>query len=362
MLNIKFDVKAYNRYKENMSLLLANEKLNNLLNANGIYNLPNININTDNQEILAAQQCRNSPYFLGKLPSNVQDCQNVCFTKDVDLLHVESGQEVFIDDVNLSEGYWCLTRSIPNCNLNISYLTAGVNGFACVTKYPKLVNGTGTIVACNNENIYDPNNILWDYLTNTPFNPLTTQLNNEDELLPSGTFRFSCKYNGRDSMGNKYKESPVNRFQPIIDYCISDIYRSAYESVGIEFDTNLTKYQCNCGNYNDTRVKNKNPGDITTICTSCFNEYNENDHTYKYGHNCYTINSPFTDMFKYPPCQKSKFLIPGSFCENTSLDFKQTVASRNIEFDTPMTDTTFGLHPLADKFIGHPLITSEYAV
>ncbi|CAI6372849.1 unnamed protein product [Macrosiphum euphorbiae] len=85
-----------------------------------------------------------------------------------------------------------------------------VNSVICRAKFPKLFGGpTGNlVVACNDTRINNPLNVLWDYRYDKVVDPFTVTLNDSDELLADGNFRFRCNFGGRDNMHNKYIEHP----------------------------------------------------------------------------------------------------------------------------------------------------------
>ena len=330
MVIFNYDFKSTFEYVNKMNLMFQNKNLANLLNANSLGNLPSIKIQTNNSEIQRMNDCQNGPIFLGSV-SDEFVCKRICGSAG-QLLNVKTGDEIFSNGQKLVEGAWC-TVNKPNCNLNTTYVRATVNNVSCQTKYPFIFGGeTGNrLVACNDARYFNVENILWDNLTNTRVTS-NTKLQSENELLPDGSYRFTCKF-GNDENENKFIEHPSNRFHPVRNYCTKELYRASYDIQP------TSDGKCDCGDYNITRVRNKIPNDDTSTCTACYDEFNEADSVLTIGTNCVTINSNITQLQKDTVCTPSKFITTGNLCENIKI---------NLKYD----DGKFPFHPYSDKLLG----------
>ena len=325
MAIFKYDFTSTFDYINKMNLMLQNSDIANLLNGNPIGNLPVINIQTNNSEIKRLNECANGPIFLGDA-SDEFVCKRICGSAGK-LLNVTTDDEIFSNGFKLTEGAWC-TVTRPNCNLNTTYVRATANSVDCQTKYPSLFGGeTGNrLVACNNLKYFNVKNILWDNLTNSRVTPMTKIYKGEDELLADGSYRFTCKFN-EDEQGNQYIEHISNRFHPMRNFCTKELYK-ANPNIKITKDG-----KCDCGNYEETRVRNKVENDLTTTCTSCYDYYDGDKKILSISTDCVTLNSVYTQLQTDVVCKPEKFINLGSLCEK-------------IELKVMYDDGKFPLHPI----------------
>lgn len=342
---IKVDTKSYFEYLTNTVDQLADGNLSQLLNGNSLVNLPIVTYTTNNIEINHLQRCKQGPVFMG-VDTNVdftQLCFNTCGSTGRPLI-IEQDQQYYFNNVQLTPGVWCATN-ITDCNMRTGYVVASINSVVCRTKYPNMFGGVyaTNIVACSNEFIPNNNSLLWDNLYNERVNPLTISMTNEDELLPDGSYRFTCKY-GLDSNGNPLLPHPLNRFQPITDICNNTIYKASFE---VHANISDSGWFCDCGTFNETRVQNIDPDNPKSTCTSCLHDYNSNDNTYTIPYNCFTVNSPFRSLFENSMCNASKYTTYGNLCDTfkmqatdvtndrlslNNLPFKMSITSLNTSY------------------------------
>ena len=338
MAVFNYDFPSTFDYINKMNLMLQNKNIANLLNANPIGNLPVINIQTNNSEIERINDCGNGPVFLGA-DSDEFVCKRICGSAG-QLLIVREGDQIFSNGLLLTEGAWC-TVNRPNCNFNTTYARATVNNVSCQTKYPFFFGGESgnRLVACNNVQYFNINNVLWDNLTNSRVTP-TTKLTSEDERLSDGSYRFICKF-GQDENKNKFIENLENRFHPMRNYCTKDLY-AGHPDIKLTDDG-----KCDCGNFNETRVQNKYEHDLSSTCTACYDRFNEETSKLNFGVNCVTVNSQYTQVTRDTVCKPSKFIALGSLCENIEL---------NVKYD----DNKFPFHPL--NLTGNRIDTQDFIV
>lgn len=319
MVLFDYNLTSYIKYLTTMNMNLSNENLRNLLNGNGIQNLPAINILTTNPNVNQLQSCRDGPIYMGRDGSSFS-CMQMCGTNGT-TFYVRERDEIFSNGQRLRPGFYCGLRP-PTCNLNTTYAVATANSVACRSKFPRMFGGPegNQIIACNNSKYTNPNNILWDYRSNTRVNQFQ-ELFDSDELLPNGDYRFRCKFND-DEFGNAFIPHHIDRLHPQRNYCSQNIFR------GSRSITQMPDGTCFCGNYQDTRVRNKFPNDPYSECTSCFTMYRPADKIAEGGYNCFTNFSRFSAITTDVPCLPSKFPNEGNFCESISV----TITEDNTAF------------------------------
>ena len=314
---MKVDTRSYFEYLTNTVNKLADGNLSQLLNGNSLVNLPIVTYTTNNIEINQLQRCQQGPIFMGTDTSvdYSQLCFNTCGSTGRSLT-IEENQQYFYNDLQLTPGVWCVIHT-TDCNMRTGYVTASINSVVCRTRYPNMFGGVyaTNIVACSNEFIPNNQSVLWDNLYNVAVNPLTIQMTHEDELLPDGSFRFTCKY-GLDSNGNPLLPHPLNRFQPITDPCNNTIYRASFD---VHADISSNGWFCDCGNFNETRVKNIDPNNPKSTCTSCLPNYNSTNNEYTIPYNCFTVNSPFRSLYEQSMCNITKYTTQGNLCDTFKL-------------------------------------------
>lgn len=319
LLYFKFDINHEEITLKKAQLLSQNDSLSTLLNASSINNIPNLNINTHNDKLQLANNCGKSPISVSQHFDDA-DCVKVCLSSSAHAMVVDDSNIVYADNKKLINGTYCTIGKKPNCNPRTTTTMLTINSVICRSKYPNLVGGpTGNhIIACNNSEITDPLNVLWDYKFNELVKTSDVILFDEDEKLNDGNYRFRCKFNGVDDMYNKYVQHPTERFHPIKNYCSHLIY-SAHPSIKPIFDEN--KYECDCGNYSLTRVRNLDPNEKTTPCSDkqIKTVIDGLKHTSTIPYRCFNINSPITDVTKYLPCSGDRFTRHGSLMQ--SIDF-----------------------------------------
>lgn len=289
--------------------------LQSLLNGSGINNIPTLNLITTNVGVNIANKCGAGPVLTGSASISDSECVRICANSSAKALIVHGSDSYFYDSSALSKGAYCIIGARPECDTRTTIVLMTINSVVCRSKFPRIIGGKlGTqTIACNNRTINDQNNMLWDYKYNERFDPLVSTILDEDELLPDGTYRFRCKFNGEDDRGNVYQEHPMDRFHPISNYCAGLIYR-AHPDVKTRFSKDGKDFRCDCGNYNETRVKNILPHDSRSQCSP----YTINSsldakgvETLTIPYPCFTLFSSISDVGKYFPCPPDKFTREG---------------------------------------------------
>jgi hypothetical protein len=324
MVSMRFDLGDYRRYINATNVLLESDDLANLLNANALGNLPSININSNNAIVNNLQSCRDGPIFMGATGSEFS-CRQLCGA-NASLLQIGDRDEVFSQGEKLQPGTWC-TLNRPNCNLNTTYAVATANSVACRSRYPRMFGGVegNRVIACNNSRDFSVTSVLWDNLLNRRVTEFTRVNDDEDERLPSGLPRFECRF-GDDDTGNQYVPHIIDRLHPMRNYCSSSILEASRQ---IQL---LPDGSCDCGNYQDTRVRNRLENDKFSECTNCFHLRIDANDTNRVGFRCFNMRSPYSMAFSSVPCFPNRFLEGGNFCEPMNLLIQEQLENRPFEF------------------------------
>lgn len=323
----KFNLTEIKRDAEKWAQKLSNGPLQSLLNGSGINNIPMLNIISPNSNVIQANQCSNAPLFMGPLTTNINDvdCIMACVNDNAKVFTVTTKTVITFDTSVLKSGNYCTLGPRPECNMNTTYALMTINSITCLSKFPKLIGGKlGTeIVACNNQQIYSPNNILWDYKNNEPVDVFLTTFINEDEQLKDGQYRFRCNFNGLDIHSNKYIQHPQNRLHPIKNYC-TNLIVAAHPDVKMIIRDDGNSFTCDCGDPNVTRVKHINPNDPQSQCSTVSFEVEtveKSKQRITIPYKCFTLFSPISDVAQLPPCPDELFTDNGSKIAAVSFEF-----------------------------------------
>lgn len=304
---------------------LSNPKIQSLINGSGINNIPGLDILTSNPIVNHANACGNGIVYVGNLGTD-ESCRITCASSDAKVIYVEPDDTYIYDSVVLKPGSYCTIRDRPQCNTSMTYVVMTVNTVTCKSKFPELVGGKlgNTIVACNNSQIIDPRNYLWDNKYDRYFNPFNTIITDTDEKLSSDgtTYRFECIFQGKDEKQNLYMRNPNNRLHPIRNYCASEIFSSE----GIETIFNPDgSYTCDCGK--DNQIVNIDPNDKKSFCSSDSNRISidkfRNKETIKLPYKCFTLYSPISEVGQYLPCDNDQFYRKGSQFRTVTIPISQ---------------------------------------
>nr|WOJ45342.1 pif-2 [Apis mellifera nudivirus] len=326
-LHFTFNSKAILGDEEKLMQKLRSGPLQSLLNGSGINNIPSLNIITTNAALARANKCASGPVLIGPTGTD-HDCIITCANSSARAIHVQPGERYIYDNGVLEEGTHCSIGPRPECDMKTSIAMMTINSVVCRSKFPNIVGGPlgTTIVACNNRQINDPQNYLWDYKTNTKFDPMTTTITDENELLSNGAYRFRCKFNGFDARGNRYQEHPHNRFHPISNYCASLIYR-AHPNVRTVMANQNGDFYCDCGDENETRVKLIYPNDRSSRCSNVSRTIRNAERALKYitvPYNCFTLFSTIEDVGRLPPCPNEQLTREGSRMSSVEVPYAES--------------------------------------
>uniref|UniRef100_A0AAU8GEY1 PIF-2 n=1 Tax=Faxonius propinquus nudivirus TaxID=3139431 RepID=A0AAU8GEY1_9VIRU len=325
--SLNIDTSAYFKYLKETNIDFLNKSLIELKNANALVNLPNINIITNNSEVDNIQQCKDGPIFLGETNSN-KNYENICKNScgyNASVVYITNEVEYYSNDQKLTEGVWCILNNIE-CNPKTGYVISTINSKLCKSKYPRMFGGEAAmdIIACNNELYPATGSVLWDTANNEAVNPLTIIMTHEDETIVDGTYRFVCKFSESDR-GNPYIPHPKDRFHPIIDPCNKTITRASYN---VHTTISENNWFCECGDFNETRVKHLDESNVKSTCTSCYKEIIADK--LKLPYLCFNQFSNYKNALNILPCLNYKD--NGNECDSVYLNV------------TKLSDTTNPIH------------------
>lgn len=302
---IKFDSSKIAAENNKIIHDLRDPKLEALINGSGIYNIPNLDINSANQAIVNANECGKRPLRMDV--DNLSDavCVKTCLNSSATVLSVRPDTSYIVDGVRLEPGNYCRTGPRPQCSERFTHILMTVNSVTCVPRFPRLIGGTqgDTIVACPTGKLLDEQN------GGDEIDLTTVLITDEDEKMPDGSYRFHCNH-GVDERKNPYLDNQNDRFLPIENKCARHL-TGAHEDVKLKVDERGQEY-CDCGNPEETRVKNLIPGYKWSACVAknLTIEYEPKTESALVKHlpiNCYNGDSLYTDMYVKPLCSDANF-------------------------------------------------------
>lgn len=180
--------------------------------------------------------------YLGPDPMTNDDqpynCVRRCNNAEYEYRFIGPNDRYNLNGVGIS-GSWCLLKPTVHCNTNLSLVVFGAGRYECISLYPHVFGGDfGThIVGCA------PINAIIDHGVTPPHRynrviPYDLRIDNLDEKLPSGQFRYRC--DTKDVAGNEFinmENSKLgSRFMLEMDTC--NLMADGY------FDIRLQKCAC----------------------------------------------------------------------------------------------------------------------
>lgn len=309
-----------------MAQKLSNHKIQSLINASGINNIPSLKISTTNPIVNRANECGYGVVYVGDLGSD-DSCKITCASTRAKAIFVHPDDTYIFDSVVLKPGVYCTMSDRPQCNTNMTYVIMTLNTVLCKSKFPELVGGElgNNILACNNNQIADPQNYLWDNEHMRKFDPFRTVLTDVDEKLSDNNYRFTCKFKGTDTMKNLYIENPNNRFHPIRNYCASEILHADTNKIKTKFKSDGS-YTCEC---NSDRIDNIDPNDKTSLCSHfqvSIKKDKSNRKILSLPYKCFNLFSTISDVGQYLPCEDfSQFTKDGNRFDIVKIPFSEDI-------------------------------------
>lgn len=184
-------------YKNNFSMKYLMQNLDFATDLDGFGGLPPVP-NFDKNNTIVDTNCQQG-YFIGIKDLGHTDgtdlCRNVCDSGEFDYKFIDKNG-IFINGKEI-RGAWCLPKPISRCNLNTSNAYIGINQYECVTKFPQLLGGPygNQIIGCGDDNSFMD---MLEEQTYSKYIPTNLIINDLDERLANGEFRYKCKFNSND--------------------------------------------------------------------------------------------------------------------------------------------------------------------
>lgn len=387
-LVFRIDNSKYYEYLSKYNLYLENNAISRLLNADAIGNIPKLLIKTSNAGIEKAKECYSAPVLLTKKllegdntktgvatsligynETYLKSCKNVCGSL-AKVLPVQATDEFYIQNKRLDPGVYCTVESsdASKCNLRTGYVVAnGFGGFVCLPKYPNMFGGPNAnqIVACEDSKHPMTGGLLWDNRYNTQVDATSVIMSHEDELLDDGrTYRFSCQFND-DINFNPMIPHPANRFHPIQDKCLLNVYAAHRDAHVVLYnketnetydikemnqlfkDSELIKklaWKCDCGDAAVTRLAQADDRFPKSPCSACrrialddkLPRNGKNIRKVTIPYNCFSHSSELKQSLNMVPCNGAKFTNSGAYCDTIDL----TVFEGVVRDDGVLEDVT----------------------
>lgn len=243
-------------YKNNFSMKYLMQNLNYATDLDGFGGLPPVpDFDKNNQ--MSQDKCYQG-YYIGIDDIGVDTgkalCENVCESGDFDYKFIDRNG-IFINNKEI-RGAWCLPKPISRCNLNTSNAYIGIGRYECITKFPQLLGGAygNQIIGCGIDNTFMD---MLEQQTYSKYIPTNLIINDLDERLPNGEYRYRCKFKEKSYF--TLEDTTIGgRFDLEMNSC------STFDSPGtLDFKT-LT---CKCDN--NLNINN----DINLPCTNCTSGY-----------------------------------------------------------------------------------------
>lgn len=264
-------------YRNNFSMKYLMQNINFATDLDGFGGLPPVpNFDKDNEN---SDKCYQGYYIgmedLGQT-EGTELCRNVCDSGDFDYKFIDKSG-IFVNKKEI-RGAWCLPKPISRCNLSTSNAYIGINRYECITKFPQLLGGQygNQIIGCG------PDNTFMDLLedqTYSKYIPTNLIINDLDERMPNGEYRYICKFKSSDYFSLE-KTALGGRFDMEVNSC------AIFNSPGTLDIKTLT---CKCDNNFNL---NDDPNMPCTNCTSGFAVIDEDRkqsgsrYGYSMGRNC----------------------------------------------------------------------------
>lgn len=170
---LKVDFSSYSKYLRKLNASILNDSLLALQNANTIGNLPDVVLNTTNDNLNNMANCKDKLKHMGSYTEDketLKNYSNLCKTScggAGELLLIKNNEDYVFNNEFVNPGVYCTVQPHP-CNMNTGYVIASINSVVCRSKYPRLFGGpsASTTVACNDEHYPSTGSVLWDASNN----------------------------------------------------------------------------------------------------------------------------------------------------------------------------------------------------
>nr|QNH90859.1 pif-2 [Mamestra configurata nucleopolyhedrovirus A] len=290
--------------------------------------LPHIQFNTNLGTINEGElKCLSMPVFVGFNNTPNYDCATLCDNPAAAYFYVSDYDKFVINGQMLIRGGYCTTSSVPrNCNRETSVIVHSLNQWTCIAEDPRYYAGPqnmSQVAGRQHAQQIAPGqvsrNVLFDRLLGTNVDVARNTFRSHwDELMPDGTRRFEMRCNALDNKYNTMFVNPLNPIECLPNVCTN--VSSVTDGVRPNFETG----ECECGDFNQTRVRHIVPGDRTSMCAAVTDTYDPRTFSLQFRVDCVSFDMPFElysrDMlwcndtiFNVNTDNAELFTVPGSF-------------------------------------------------
>nr|AGS47950.1 putative 43.8 kDa protein [Ectropis obliqua nucleopolyhedrovirus] len=282
--------------------------------------LPNINFNTNLGTLNDGEtKCLSVPIYVGPFETPTFDCTTLCDNQSASYFYVGEYDKFVVNGQLLNRGGYCTTNSIPrNCNRETSVVLHSLNQWSCIAEDPRYFAGPANMIQVAGRQHFDRiapgqsnRNVLFDKLLGMPVNiSRNTFRLHWDELMDDGSRRFEMRCDALDEHNNRMFVNPLNPIECLPNVCTNVTH--VHTSVRPNFETG----ECECGDYNITRVTHSIPGDRTSMCASVVDTFDTNLMSNQFRVECTNLNMSVQNY------SRNQLLCPGTtFVQNTDNAF-----------------------------------------
>nr|AGN49338.1 per os infectivity factor 2 [Chrysodeixis includens nucleopolyhedrovirus]AGN49339.1 per os infectivity factor 2 [Chrysodeixis includens nucleopolyhedrovirus]AGN49340.1 per os infectivity factor 2 [Chrysodeixis includens nucleopolyhedrovirus]AOL57142.1 PIF-2 [Chrysodeixis includens nucleopolyhedrovirus]AOL57283.1 PIF-2 [Chrysodeixis includens nucleopolyhedrovirus] len=272
--------------------------------------LPSIRFNTELGTINDGERkCLSVPVYVGSDNIPNFDCTLVCDDPAAVYFFVGEFDKFLVNGQMLTRGGYCTTNSVPrNCNRETSIILHSLNQWTCIAEDPRYYAGPMNMVQIAGRQHATriapgeiTKNILYDNLLKMEVDVSRNTFRRDwDETMPDGSRRFQVICNALDDRYNQMFVNPMNPIECLPNTCTS--VRYVHRDVKPNFETG----ECECGDFNVTRLTHIVPGDRTSMCASIVDRFQPFNNSHVFRVECVNMN---TLISEYDP---NMLLCPGS--------------------------------------------------
>ncbi|QYC92687.1 Per os infectivity factor 2 [Trabala vishnou gigantina nucleopolyhedrovirus] len=278
--------------------------------------LPRIVFNTNLGTVNEGEiKCLSVPVFVGILETPTFDCAQLCDNPSAVYFFVGEYDKFVVNGQMLTRGGYCTTNSVPrNCNRETSVVVHSLNQWSCIAEDPRYFAGPLNMVQVAGRQHFNriaPGqsrlNVLFDRLLGAEVDVSRNTFRSDwDELMADGERRFEMRCNALDLHNNRMFVNPLNPIECLPNVCTN------VERVHPDVRPNFETGECECGDFNVTRLMHSVPGDRTSVCASIVDGFDRNLMSHTFRVECVNMDMSL-DKFS-----RTMLLCPeGTFTQNT---------------------------------------------
>lgn len=291
--------------------------------------LPTIDFNTNLGTINEGEvKCLSVPVYVTSVNTPNYDCSVICDNPSAAYFFVDEYDKFIVNGQLLVRGGYCTTSSVPrNCNRETSLILHSLNHWTCIAEDPRYFSGPQNmfqVAGRQHTRFIAPNqasnNVLFDRLLGTEVDiNRNTFRSSWDEQMPDGSGRrFVMRCNALDNNNNRMILNPFNPIECLPNICTNVMFVAP--GVVPNFETG----ECECGDFNVTRVRHVVPNDRTSMCAAITDTFSTDLLSFQFRVECMTLDMPvekYNSRMLWCPTQNFNintdnaytFTVPGSF-------------------------------------------------